>query len=345
MSAELDDLVSGAPPPPVTISSSLEEQAPSRVLMNSVSSSKRPRLHSIGASRCTIKFDKEKAKKLGKRFKLTVDGVYRCENEPIGASAYWDNRRVCTECHDLGRSIQKAKQYRQAQIAREGAAKAVSRGTSNVGSSGGGNRGSSGQTQRFDGHYNSREIGFMFVQYFYANFKNKVINIPNGHKMLESCKLMLQQLIPLLKSGRAKFGKEMVYYIRSKVESITKDVKLQTNVWEYCYHSTIRYIKTKRTRETQQMSSGSKDGYQSQQNFMETLNVNIDDIKTETVFTDVLTENEQYDEMILEAKPSTEEMLKHDEEMKNIDVRSKEINVLSKNVLKERMTNALVSAG
>ena len=358
MSADLDALVGNAPiaipstttRDPVVAS---ESQSTARARATSFSSpSKRPRLHSFGASRCTIQFtNKEQAKKLGKRFKLVMEDVYRCENEPIGASTYWNNKRVCKECHDLGRHLHKNKQSKQAQIAKDAAARAMARGMGSSGS-GGSTSGTGAPTSNAQKDMKTQAMGVMFLQYFYQHFKNKVVNVPNGHKLNEACKKQFSQLVPLIKTGRVKFNKDLLRFVKQKIDDITKDVKSNnTNIWEYCYQFTSRQIKAKMGREKDKErqqppggipGNGGDQPQQPQQFFIETLNVDIDDIKTETVFgTDVLTETEQYDEMILEAEPSMEELLKYD--TKKIDVRDKEIHVLENKTLQQRMAEACSS--
>ena len=350
MSADLDALVGNAPIPSTASDPTVANESQSaRARATSFSSpSKRPRLHSFGASRCTIQFRKEQAKKLGKRFKLVMEDVYRCDNEPIGASAYWNNKRVCKECHDLGRQLHRNKQSKQAQIAKDAAARAMARGMG-----GGGSTSGTGATpSNAQKELKTQAMGVMFLQYFYQHFKNKVVNVPNGHKLNEACKKQFSQLVPLIKTGRVKFNKDLLRFVKQKIDAITKDVKSNnTNIWEYCYQFTSRQIKAKmgreKDRERQQQAggifgSGGAQPQQHQQFFIETLNVDIDDIKTETVFgTDVLTETEQYDEMILEAEPSMEELLKY--ETKKDDVRDKEIHVLENKALQQRMAEACSS--
>ena len=124
---DLDDLVGRAPPPETATTttsstttttataapppSPVPRQRLSSVSGNDESPSKRPRAHSVGSKRCEFQVsNKEQAKKLGKRFKHLEGEKYRCENESIGTSAYWRGRRVCKDCHDLGRAMHKRRQ-------------------------------------------------------------------------------------------------------------------------------------------------------------------------------------------------------------------------------------------
>ena len=379
---DLDALVSG---PPENNSAPAEKPPRARVVSvsnnhsgdpASAPSPQRERSQSFGHSRCTIQFaGKEQAVKLGKRFKLVSgDDVYRCENEPIGSSTYWNNKRVCKECHDLGRKIQNAKKQRHAQTARQGAtagaARAVARG--GVGNDSAAQSGGTAPTAASSTATPSeqakqqinRAMGMKFIQYFYASFKNTVVNIPNGHRMLEECKVVVSHLARVVKAGSVAFGKQMVIYLKKKIDAITKDVKTKTNIWEFCYERTGRHIRAKREEKRQQEAQTFGGSSSSSSNNsssiiinnsiingpIEFLNVNIDDIKTETVFnsfSDVLTEHdqldEQYDVMISEAEPSTKDMLKYQKDMEGIDVTTKEINVLSEHTLRERMKKACAS--
>ena len=334
---DLDAIASAPAPEPSTSTSTSSSSSSSS---SPVRPPQRSRAESFGGSRCKVQFrGKEKASKLGKRFKLvdTAPGaeLYRCENEPIGASAYWDNRRVCKECHDLGRVIHKRRQI-QEERARQAAASGMQNRQLQKQTSNGTPGAPANARQSSDER--SREVTSTFLAYFYSYFKDKVINVPNGHEMAQGVKELLVGIMPLVKKGRVKLGKDMMKYLQRKVEEIIRGHKSQTDLFAYVFRQTMEKMKQKERERTHNHGGSSSEQFN-----IQTLNVNIDDIKMETVFAGVLTEHEQYDEMILEAEPSTEEVLKCETLMKAVDVSSKEIHVLDKDTLRQQMKNACAS--
>ena len=340
----------------------------------------RARATSFGGNRCKVQFvGKDKATRLGKRFKLLDNSdLYRCENEPIGASSYWGNKRVCKQCHDLGRMITKKKQA-QMQKARQAAANGMQQRTnnstnsssnSNSGDNKGGGGGQGGQGQyigqsnpppsngpnnqtgppsnvRQSSDVRARQVTSEFITYFYSFFKDKVINIPNGHTMTQGVKELLTGLIPLVKKGRVKLGKDMMKFLQRKIEEIVRKNKSQTDLFGYVCRQTMEKLKSKeRQRQSQNRnrlnSVGSVAGnngqpqQQPQYNIdQETMQVNIDDIKMETVFSDILIEEDQYDDMILDIDEIEDKFVNNKQ-----DIRSNEIHILSNNVIKQRMNDA-----
>tara|TARA_B110000037_G_scaffold182502_1_gene210222 strand:- start:472 stop:861 length:390 start_codon:yes stop_codon:yes gene_type:complete len=112
--------------------------------------------------------------------------------------------------------------------------------------SGGSTSGTGAPTSNTQKDMKTQAMGVMFLQYFYQHFKNKVVNVPNGHKLNEACKKLFSQLVQLIKTGRDIFNKDLLRFVKQKIDDITKDVKSNnTNIWEHCYQFTRRQIKEK----------------------------------------------------------------------------------------------------
>ena len=165
--------------------------------------------------------------------------------------------------------------------------------------------------------------------------------------MTQGVKELLTGLIPLVKKGRVKLGKDMMKFLQRKIEEIVRKNKSQTDLFGYVCRQTMEKLKSKeRQRQSQNrnrlnsVGSVARNNGQPQQQpqyniDQETMQVNIDDIKMETVFSDILIEEDQYDDMILDIDEIEDKFVNNKQ-----DIRSNEIHILSNNVIKQRMNDA-----
>lgn len=104
-----------------------------------------------------------------------------------------------------------------------------------------------------------RRLTVQYIIYFYSFFKEKVINIPNGNKMTQGVRELLNGLKQLvIKNKCSLVGKDFQHFLRRKVEEIVRKNNTKfflhpnTDLFGYVHRQTMEKIKSKeRQRQSQ----------------------------------------------------------------------------------------------